>query len=64
VAFGIGADGRKIMLGLREGATEKGSVVSTLLQDLAGCGPDFSVRVAQARTGEGARATRAGLENR
>jgi putative transposase len=43
VALGIGADGRKTVLGLREGATENASVVSELLRDLAARGLDFSV---------------------
>ncbi len=43
VALGISTDGRKIVLGLREGATENTSVVSALLQDLATRGLDFSV---------------------
>jgi transposase-like protein len=43
VALGISMDGRKIVLGLREGATENASVVSALLQDLAARGLDFSV---------------------
>ena len=43
VALGIRTDGRKIVLGLREGATENASVVSGLLQDLAARGLDFSV---------------------
>jgi transposase-like protein len=43
VALGIGCDGRKTVLGLREGATENATVVSELLSDLAGRGLDFSV---------------------
>jgi transposase-like protein len=43
VALGIGVDGRKTVLGLREGATENATVVSELLGDLAGRGLDFSV---------------------
>ena len=43
VALGIGTDGRKTVLGLREGATENASVVSELLRDLAARGLDFSV---------------------
>ena len=38
VALGIGWDGRKTVLGLREGATENATVVSELLSDLAGRG--------------------------
>ena len=43
VALGIGCDGRKTVLGLREGATENATVVSELLSDLAGRGLDFRV---------------------
>ena len=43
VALGIGCDGRKTVLGLREGATENATVVSELLSDLASRGLDFSV---------------------
>src|SRR5438128_2492989 len=43
VALGIGTDGRKTVLGLREGAAENASVVSELLRDLAARGLDFSV---------------------
>ena len=43
VALGIGCDGRKTVLGLREGATENATVVSELLDDLARRGLDFSV---------------------
>jgi putative transposase len=43
VALGIGTDGRKRVLGLREGATENATVVGELLSDLAGRGLDFSV---------------------
>src|SRR5260370_19841993 len=43
VALGINVDGRKTVLGLREGATENIAVVSELLGDLAGRGLDFSV---------------------
>ena len=35
VALGINVDGRKTVLGLREGATENAAVVSELLGDLA-----------------------------
>src|SRR5205085_4012771 len=34
VALGIGCDGRKTVLGLREGATENATVVGALLSDL------------------------------
>jgi transposase-like protein len=43
VALRINVDGRKTVLGLREGATENIAVVSELLGDLAGRGLDFSV---------------------
>jgi putative transposase len=39
VALGISVDGRKTVLGLREGASENASVVSELLSDLATRGP-------------------------
>jgi transposase-like protein len=41
VALGIGCDGRKTVLGLREGATENATVVSALLSDLIERGLDF-----------------------
>jgi transposase-like protein len=43
VALGISVDGRKTVLGLREGATENVAVVGELLSDLAARGLDFSV---------------------
>src|SRR5450759_4246042 len=43
VALGINIDGRKTVLGLREGATENATVVTELLSDLAARGLDFSV---------------------
>jgi len=43
VALGIGNDGTKTVLGLREGATENTAVVSGLLSDLVERGLDFSV---------------------
>ena len=43
VALGINVDGRKTILGLREGASENATVVSELLEDLARRGLDFSV---------------------
>ncbi len=42
VALGIGQDGRKTILGLRQGATENATVVGELLEDLAGRGFDFT----------------------
>jgi transposase-like protein len=42
VALGIGCDGRKTVLGLREGATENATVVVALLSDLLERGLDFS----------------------
>jgi transposase-like protein len=41
-ALGIGCDGRKTVLGLREGATENTTVVGALLSDLLERGFDFS----------------------
>jgi putative transposase len=41
VALGIGADGKKRVLGLRQGATENTAVVSALLADLEERGLDF-----------------------
>jgi transposase-like protein len=43
VALGINVDGRKTVLGLREGATENATVVTELLRDLAARGLDFRV---------------------
>ena len=43
VVLGIGCDGQKTVLGLREGATENATVVGELLEDLAARGLDFSV---------------------
>ena len=42
VALGIGCDGRKTVLGIREGATENAAVVSALLSELVERGLDFS----------------------
>jgi len=42
-ALGIGCDGRKTVLGIREGATENTAVVSSLLSELVERGLDFSV---------------------
>jgi putative transposase len=42
VALGIGCDGTKTALGLREGATENAAVVGALLSDLIERGLDFS----------------------
>ncbi len=42
VALGIGCDGRKTVLGLREGATENTAVVNSLLSELVERGLDFS----------------------
>ncbi|MGH8859345.1 MAG: IS256 family transposase, partial [Polaromonas sp.] len=42
VALGLGLDGRKTVLGFRQGATENATVVSELLGDLAGRGLDFT----------------------
>ena len=43
VVLGIGCDGQKTVLGLREGATKNATVVGELLEDLAARGLDFSV---------------------
>jgi transposase-like protein len=43
VALGIGCDGRKTVLGLREGATENATVVGELLSELIERGLDFSI---------------------
>ena len=42
VAIGIGRDGRKTVLGLREGASENATVVAELLSDLLNRGVDFT----------------------
>jgi hypothetical protein len=42
VALGIGCDGRKTVLGLREGATENAAVVGSLLSELIERGLDFN----------------------
>jgi len=41
-AIGVGSDGKKTVLGLREGATENATVVRELLEELARRGLDFS----------------------
>jgi transposase-like protein len=41
-AIGVGNDGKKVVLGLREGATENATVVRELLEDMARRGLDFS----------------------
>jgi transposase-like protein len=41
-AIGVGHDGKKTVLGLREGATENATVVRELLEDLARRGLDFT----------------------
>jgi transposase-like protein len=40
-AIGVANDGKKTVLGLREGATENATVVRELLEDLARRGLDF-----------------------
>jgi transposase-like protein len=42
-ALGIGEDGRKTILGIRQGATENATVVGELLGDLVNRGLDFTV---------------------
>ena len=49
-ALGIGQDGRKTILGIRQGATENATVVGELLGDLMNRGLDFS-RAAALRSG-------------
>jgi putative transposase len=41
-ALGIGEDGRKMILGIRQGATENATVVGELLADLMERGLDFT----------------------
>jgi len=41
-ASGIGRDGRKTILGIRQGATENAMVMSELLNDLVSSGLDFT----------------------
>lgn len=41
-ALGVGQDGRKTVLGIRQGATENATVVTELLNDLAARGLDFA----------------------
>src|SRR6266516_1939514 len=41
-ALGIGEDGRKTILGIRQGATENATVVGELLGDLMNRGLDFT----------------------
>jgi transposase-like protein len=41
-ALGIGQDGRKMILGIRQGATENATVVSELLSDLVSRGLEFT----------------------
>lgn len=43
VALGIGCDGKKTILGLREGGNENNAVVGALLSDMIGRGLDLSV---------------------
>jgi putative transposase len=59
VALGINKDGRKTVLGLREGATENATVVSELLSDLAGRRLDFTIP--RLYVLEGAKALQAGV---
>ena len=44
-ALGVGQDGRKTVLGIRQGATENATVVTELLNDLAARGLDFAAPV-------------------
>jgi len=43
VALGIGCDGKKTVLGLREGGTENATVVGSLLSDMINRGLDFAI---------------------
>ena len=45
-ALGIGEDGRKMILGIRQGATENATVVGELLGDLVERGLDFTAAAA------------------
>ena len=56
-ALGIGCDGRKTVLGIREGATENTAVVSSLLSELVERGLDFST-AAYVHPGRGQSAAR------
>jgi transposase-like protein len=61
VAVGIDASGRKLVLGLRQGATENATVVGALLGDLMERGLDFSVP--RLYIIDGSRAIRSAIRN-
>lgn len=61
VAIGIDALGHKIVLGLRQGATENAAVVGGLLGELAGRGVDFSKP--RLYVTDGSRAIQAAIRN-
>ena len=53
-ALGVGQDGRKTVLGIRQGATENATVVTELLNDLAARGLDFAAPMLYVLDGVGA----------
>ena len=61
VALGIGQDGKKTILGIRQGATENATVVGELLGDLVDRGLDFSRP--RFYVLDGAKALRAAVKN-
>ena len=61
VAVGIDASGRKLVLGLRQGATENGTVVGALLAELIERGLDFSTP--RLYLVDGSKAIRAAIRN-
>ena len=61
VAIGIDASGRKLVLGLRQGATENATVVGALLGDLMERGLDFSTP--RLYIVDGSKAIRAAIRN-
>lgn len=61
VAVGIDASGRKLVLGLRQGATENAAVVSALLGDLMERGLDFTTP--RLYVVDGSKAIRAAIRN-
>jgi putative transposase len=61
VAVGIDASGRKLVLGLRQGATENAAVVGSLLGDLIERGMDFTIP--RLYLMDGSKAIRAAIRN-